>query len=506
MKKLFYLFFVLGLFAYNSYAQEFKLHYNNIDYLEKFEVSAELDRMRQKLEELAKNYETKIQKDAKVLKDKVALYDKQAKRQSDAENQKRLLEVQGMEQSIRSFQTKAKEDLSRKEREYFVNMFNRISKQENCTVVFDYEVVSKGYVYLDRNRGVLVINNSGKSIKNQNELTIRAYFDVVGAKEIEGIWRFQNQSLSKNHKLIILKEGFSFNAYVIGFDENYSPGSLIAQLEPTSNDGVFSIEWILEDEMERLNSIGIMKSNSLIEFVLNEKSFLYKMYPETNNSTISQNLPADIPKWKGNGSGIILSKSGYIVTNHHVVDGAKEIEVEFLLNEEVQKFNAEVIQKDPRNDLAIIKIADKNFDGLNELSYNFKTRSSDVGTKIYTFGYPKALSGMGKEMKVTEGIISSKSGLMGDITTYQITAPIQGGNSGGPLFDDKGNLIGINSSKFNSDETENVNYSIKSSYVLNLIDVLPESIDLPSSPKLQSLTLTEQIKEISKYVVLIKVK
>ena len=113
---------------------------------------------------------------------------------------------------------------------------------------------------------------------------------------------------------------------------------------------------------------------------------------------------------------------------------------------------------------------------------------------------------MGKEIKVTEGIISSKSGIMGDITTYQITAPIQGGNSGGPLFDNKGNLIGINSSRFNSYETENVNYSIKSSYVLNLIDVLPKTIDLPSSTKLQSLPLTKQIKEISKYVVLIKVK
>ena len=95
---------------------------------------------------------------------------------------------------------------------------------------------------------------------------------------------------------------------------------------------------------------------------------------------------------------------------------------------------------------------------------------------------------------------------MGDITTYQITAPIQGGNSGGPLFDDKGNLVGINSSKFNSNETENVNYSIKSSYVLNLINELPKRINLPSSNKLQSLSLTEQIKEISKYVVLNKVK
>ena len=53
-----------------------------------------------------------------------------------------------------------------------------------------------------------------------------------------------------------------------------------------------------------------------------------------------------------------------------------------------------------------------------------------------------ALSAMGKEIKVTDGIINSKSGFQGDITTYQISAPIQGGNSGGPLFDDKGNFIG----------------------------------------------------------------
>ena len=113
---------------------------------------------------------------------------------------------------------------------------------------------------------------------------------------------------------------------------------------------------------------------------------------------------------------------------------------------------------------------------------------------------------MGKEIKITDGIISAKSGFDDDITTYTITAPIQGGNSGGPLFDDKGNFLGINSSGISKEVADNVGYTIKSSYVLNLIDVLPKSIDLPSNTKLESLTLSEQIKEISKYVVLIKVK
>ena len=211
-------------------------------------------------------------------------------------------------------------------------------------------------------------------------------------------------------------------------------------------------------------------------------------------------------EWAGNGSGIIISKSGYIITNHHVIEDADDIEVEFIINDEVQKFNAEIVQSDKVNDLAIIKIFDINFDGLDNLPYNFKARSSDVGTKVYAYGYPMALSLMGKEIKVTDGMINSKTGYGGNVTTYQITAPIQPGNSGGPLFDDKGNFIGINSAGLSKDVADNVGYTIKSSYVLNLIDVLPKSIDLPSSTKLQSLPLTEQIKEISKYVVLVKVK
>ena len=227
-----------------------------------------------------------------------------------------------------------------------------------------------------------------------------------------------------------------------------------------------------------------------------------KEYPLQNtNKSKSKN-----GEWLGNGSGIIISKSGHIVTNNHVIEDAGDIEVEFVLNDEVQKFNAEVVQIDKANDLAIIKIFDMNFDGVDEMPYNFKTRSSDVGTKVYAFGYPMALSLMGKEIKVTDGIISSKTGFDGDITTYQITAPIQAGNSGGPLFDEKGNLIGINSSGIRKDVADNVAYSIKTNYILNLVDVLPKSIDLPSNTKLESLPLTEQIKEISKYVVLIKVK
>ena len=243
-----------------------------------------------------------------------------------------------------------------------------------------------------------------------------------------------------------------------------------------------------------------------ITFVLLDGETIRLYDSNDPNGTKNEIKRSNNGEWGGNGSGIIISKSGHIITNHHVINDANDIEVEFILDDEVQKFNAEIVQSDKVNDLAVIKIVDVNFDGVKELPYNFKTRSSDVGTKVYAFGYPMALSIMGKEIKVTDGIISSKTGFDGDITTYQISAPIQGGNSGGPLFDDKGNFIGINTAGIRKDIADNVGYSKKTSYVLNLIDILPKSIDLPSNKKLESLPLTEQIKEISKYVVLVKVK
>ena len=210
--------------------------------------------------------------------------------------------------------------------------------------------------------------------------------------------------------------------------------------------------------------------------------------------------------WMGNGSGIIISKNGYIVTNHHVIENSSSIEVEFKYKNEIKSFKAEVITSDAVNDLAIIKINDAEFTSLSQIPYTLKTRSSDVGTSVFALGYPMALSIMGKEIKFTDGKISSKTGFQGDITTYQTTVPIQPGNSGGPLFDTNGNLIGINSSGIDKSVADNVAYSIKSSYVLNLIDVLPESIPIPSSTVLSSKSLTDQIKVLSDYVVLIKVK
>ena len=183
-----------------------------------------------------------------------------------------------------------------------------------------------------------------------------------------------------------------------------------------------------------------------------------------------------------------------------------DFEVEFKYKQEIRSFHAKVVKTDNVNDLAVLKIDDPNFKNFNSIPYNFYTRSADVGTEVFALGYPMALSIMGKDIKFTDGRISSKTGYMGDITTYQTTTPIQPGNSGGPLFDHKANLLGINSSGLRKDVADNVSYTIKTNYLVNLIDVLPKTIPLPSSTWISSKPLTEQIKILSNYVVLIKVR
>jgi S1-C subfamily serine protease len=215
----------------------------------------------------------------------------------------------------------------------------------------------------------------------------------------------------------------------------------------------------------------------------------------------------DSDAWKGNGSGFFISRTGHIATNYHVIEEAKDIQVEYFQKGIKQVFKAKVVVSDKQNDLAIIQVQDPKFKSLSSIPYVFSTQTKDVGSDVFALGYPMA-NVMGGEIKFTDGKISAKTGIQGDITVYQISVPIQAGNSGGPLFDNKGNLVGITSSSLNKEyfETENVNYAIKTSYLKNLIEVLPQSIALPDYTDIYSKPLTEKIKILSDFIPLIRIR
>lgn len=149
--------------------------------------------------------------------------------------------------------------------------------------------------------------------------------------------------------------------------------------------------------------------------------------------------------------------------------------------------------------MAILKISDSQFNGFGTIPYKVKTSTSDVGEDIFVLGYPLTTT-MGEEIKLTTGVISSKTGFQGDVSSYQISAPVQPGNSGGPLFDSKGNVIGIVSAKHVG--AENVGYAIKASYLNSLVESL-SGITLPTNNTLSSLSLSEKVKKVDDFIFLI---
>src|SRR5262249_23694251 len=141
---------------------------------------------------------------------------------------------------------------------------------------------------------------------------------------------------------------------------------------------------------------------------------------------------------RGLGSGVIITKDGYILTNHHVVDGAEEIRVEMPNN---RGYDAKLIGDDPRSDLAVLKINAKDLPMLT-LGDSDRVRVGDVALAV---GNP-----LGIGQTVTAGIISAKgrtTGLSdGSFESFlQTDAPINQGNSGGALVNTAGQLVGINS-------------------------------------------------------------
>lgn len=201
-------------------------------------------------------------------------------------------------------------------------------------------------------------------------------------------------------------------------------------------------------------------------------------------------------EYDGNGSGFFISRQGHIVTNYHVVEETSELFTKLLINGNVEKLPLKVVAKDKVNDLAILKVDKAGFDLGKDIPYGFEYNTVDVGEEVFTLGYPM-VDVMGEELKFTDGKISAKSGIDGDITTYQITTPIQSGNSGGPLFqEESGNIVGIVSATLNRNEFngENVNYAIKSNLLKTLIESSSDPIKINTVPAAKEMKLSDRIK------------
>ena len=215
--------------------------------------------------------------------------------------------------------------------------------------------------------------------------------------------------------------------------------------------------------------------------------------PKPKDSAASVSPVAETPK--ASGSGAIVSSAGHVLTAAHVVSGASSVKVFTVQGMKT----ASVVRIDEANDLAVLKLAAGTYPALPVTP----SRRIRLGQSVATIGFPN-VEIQGFSPKVTRGEISSLNGIGDDPRAWQISVPVQPGNSGGPLLDENGNLVGVVVSKLGlraaqatGDMPQNVNYAVKSTYALALLEPYldssaPEPNQSAAKPRFEDMVAKAQ--------------
>lgn len=206
------------------------------------------------------------------------------------------------------------------------------------------------------------------------------------------------------------------------------------------------------------------------------------------------------PHRSSSGTGIFVTSDGRLVTNAHVVKGCRDIEVGMGHGDFEP---GKLVAADPINDLALLKV---NATPEHAATLRFDAKQ---GENVEVFGYPLS-DVLASSGNFTTGIVTALAGIGNDSQFYQISAPVQPGNSGGPLLDENGNLIGVVSAKLNpfseikaqGDIPENVNFAIKASVVANFLqdNAVRFAIGEATQP-MKGPDLADEAKALSAFIV-----
>jgi S1-C subfamily serine protease len=168
------------------------------------------------------------------------------------------------------------------------------------------------------------------------------------------------------------------------------------------------------------------------------------------------------------GTGFAVSSNGHVITNHHVIEGCQKVRI----HHKGKSIPATVVTFDPRNDLALLK-----GDFRPSTVFSLSNASPELLQDVYVAGFPFGRK-VSTSVKVTKGIISSLTGIGNNFSNIQIDAALQSGNSGGPILDEKGNVVGVAVARLDKmyalknygSLPENTNFGIKTNVVRSILE------------------------------------
>ena len=233
---------------------------------------------------------------------------------------------------------------------------------------------------------------------------------MVIYKDRTGIFR-----VFKNEQVTIKKIGSTpiYNYNIFWSGSNITDSKRFVLHENT----LFDVNYSIPDRQLRYD----LGKNYQAGFKVNYKCSFIKTYPTPEmyaNSQKQDKSQESFNQWSGTGFAL---KDGYIVTNYHVIEGANSITIQGVNGNFNIQYNTSIVGTDKINDLALLKVTDPTFKGFGIIPYSISSAISEVGEEIFVLGYPLT-STMGDEIKLTTGVISSKTGFQGDIALYRLLA------------------------------------------------------------------------------------
>ena len=263
-------------------------------------------------------------------------------------------------------------------------------------------------------------------------------------------------------------------AYIEGYGVSENPMEGLAWLYVAEFNRNETAAGLIKTAEAKLNNSLILMAQDRAKVIID----LIKEGRRTSDSSVSGSSSMPSPgqvapskpkhESKGSGSGAVVSSSGHVVTAAHVIKGSTYLEVVTPTG----THPATVLSVDDANDVALLKV-DQVFEAHIPVG-----RSSGVrlGQSVATIGFPN-IGIQGHSPKVTQGMISGENGIQNDIRMWQISVPIQPGNSGGPLLDEHGHLVGVvvaslslRAIQITGSVPQNVNYAIKGAYLEPLLN------------------------------------
>lgn len=376
--------------------------------------------------------------------------------------------------------------------------------------------------YAGYDRTATMAPYSRGEVINMSRQQFTDYVDKRGADLdlLEGIWADDKYTYEVGIYRDTTVADRDFVAFVISTSAaTWRPGQVKAEFRKTSDPGVYRTTYYLRDHSKQTTVAKLGDGWMTISYSSpysdsQEQMVLTRSYPASEGRA----RPSPEPRAGGIGTpsigtGFLVSEDGLVATNFHVVDGIEAVEVYFPSMD--VSFDGTVVLKDRPSDIVLLKLEGFALSKLTSKGVPYGIAGAGdigLGGEAFTLGFPLSVV-LGQSIKLSDGTVSALSGIDDDPRLFQISCPVQPGNSGGPLFNKDGNVVGVvvsslNASYFHERASimpQNVNFAVKADYLRSLLAMSPGGKDaLARAGRLRGKSVEDQVKLISPFIAAIR--